>query len=963
MIRLLLILTLTGLFLTGLLFSARPAASPAPAFEIKFENYVLDNGLKVVLHEDHSNPIVAVATLVHAGSNREKPGRTGFAHFFEHMSFNHSENVPRGANRKLIPEWGGERNGGTSNDMTVFYEVVPKDAFEKILWIDSDRLGFMINTVTEAALEREKQVVKNEKRQNYDNVPYGYSDEILSASLYPPDHPYHWTVIGSLPDLQAATLADVKEFYGHFYSPGNATLVIAGDIDIPATKRLVERWFGEIKRGPEVRPLPPRPSGLTASKSLYYEDGYAQLPQLEMIFPTVPAFHPDSYALEVLARLLAGSKQSPLYKVIVEEQKLAPRVTVYHDSKELAGEFTFSVRANAGTALERVDAALQEGLTRFEQKGFTDNELNRIKALQETRFYNSISTVLNKAFQLANYNEFAGNPGFAGQDFANSQRVTREDVMRVFRQYLKDKPRVLLSTVPRGKPELAVQGAGKAAVWTETVTAGKAEEQVSQGAEAVFEKTKTKYGRFEPPFGPLPLVKPPAGWNEKLVNGMRVYGIELQNLPLAVIDLTIQGGHWLDQLEKSGTASLLADLLLQGTRNRTPAELEEAIGLLGSTINISAGSEEIRITASTLSRNFEKTAGLIQEILLEPRWDENEYARLKRTLENRLKDREADPNYIAATAFNRIVYGEGHILGRLPSGTPETVARITLDDLKEFYHKYFSPAVTAVHVVGQVEKARVLKTLAGLAGNWKPKEVAMPGYPPPPGGFGGKVYFIDVPGAKSSVIRAGKLVPSTLDPDFNNLKYAGEILGGGPSGRLFQLLRIEKGYTYGAYGFFSESLAPANFTISTIVRTNVTAETLQLIRDLVRDYQSTFTAREMEITKNKLVKESTRAYESLAAKLGILQEMSKFNRPPGFTGIDQQELLAMKLDDFHRMIGTHLDEKALFYLVVGDGATCLSRIPELGKGPAILLDVYGREKQPESPDGRQSPAARAAGLR
>lgn len=274
------LILLTGLALVSCGDSGTSGVEKTADFKIDYEKFTLDNGLEVILHEDHSDPIVAVATLMHVGSNREKPGKTGFAHFFEHMSFNDSENVPVGANRKMIPEWGGgSRNGGTSNDYTVYYEVVPKDAFEKIMWIDSDRFGYMINTVTEAALEREKQVVKNEKRQRVDNAAYGYTDEIIRKNLYPQGHPYNWTVIGALPDLQAATVADVKEFYKQYYGAKNASLVIAGDIDIAETKKLVAQWFGEIPSGPDVEEQNIAPVILENTKSLYFEDNFAKLPE------------------------------------------------------------------------------------------------------------------------------------------------------------------------------------------------------------------------------------------------------------------------------------------------------------------------------------------------------------------------------------------------------------------------------------------------------------------------------------------------------------------------------------------------------------------------------------------------------------------------------------------------------------------------------------------------------------
>ncbi len=482
------------LLLLVILLGCQPNSkdSQSNSFSIDYEKFTLENGLEVVLHEDHSDPIVAVATIMHVGSNREKPGRTGFAHFFEHMSFNDSENVPRGANRKVIPEWGGLRNGGTSTDYTIYYEVVPKDALDKIFWIDSDRFGYMINTVTEEALEREKQVVKNEKRQNVDNRPYGYTDEIIRKNLYPADHPYSWTVIGSLPDLQAATLEDVKEFYTNYYGAGNATLVVAGDINIEETKGLVKRWFGEIRKGPDVTPIDPRPAVLTETKSLYFEDNFAKLPEIRMVFPSVEQNHADEYALNTLGQLLSGSKKASLYKVIVEEKKLAPNVSTYQSSHEISGEFVMRIRANAGVDLDEVKLALEEGLTKFETEGFTDNELLRIKAELETNIYRGIETVLNKTFTLVMDNEFTGDPAYIIKTAELTNAVTREDVTRVYNKYIKGKNYVMTSFVPKGQADLAVADAELATVYQEENTTTAAHEEVSQGAEAEYEKTPSK---------------------------------------------------------------------------------------------------------------------------------------------------------------------------------------------------------------------------------------------------------------------------------------------------------------------------------------------------------------------------------------------------------------------------------------------------------------------------------------
>ncbi|MEM7297907.1 MAG: pitrilysin family protein, partial [Bacteroidota bacterium] len=843
-------------------------------FKIEYEKFTLSNGLEVVLHEDHSDPIVAVATLMHVGSNREKPGKTGFAHFFEHMSFNDSENVPRGANRKLIPEWGGSRNGGTWSDGTIYYEVVPKDAFEKILWIDSDRFGYMINTVTEDALEAEKQVVKNEKRQRVDNAPYGFTDEIIRKNMYPEGHPYSWTVIGSLPDLQAATLDDVKEFYEEYYGAGNATLVIAGDINVKETKELVEKWFGEIRKGPEVAKPEPMPVTLENTKSLYFEDNFAKLPELRMVFPTVEDYNADMYALNVLGQLLSGSKKSPLYQVVVEEKKLAPNASTYQSSNEVAGEFVFRVRANSGTDLDEVKGAVEEGLARFETNGIDEKDLRRIKAELETNLYQGVSTVLNKAFQLVTDNEFGGDPSYITKTAKNTQAVTAEDVMKVYNKYIKGQTYVMTSVVPAGQLDLVVEGSNKAEVYIEEIVADVASENVSRGEVGEFEKTESTYDRSEPDFGDLPLLKSPTVWSSSLDNGMQLFGIENSELPLVYFDITIKGGHYHDPIQKAGVAALLSDLMIEGTQTKTPAELEEAIGLLGASINVFSSSEDLRITASCLSRNFDETFALMKEVLLEPRWDEAEYDRLKQALVTRLKGREASPTAVASTAFNKLIYGDDHIFGYPTSGTLATAEKITLDDLKAFYNANFSPVVANFHVVGDISQEEVERKVSSLNEEWESSNVQVATYQLPNLDNAGNLYFIDFPGAKQSVLYIGQLAISGMDEKFNEVGYANEKIGGGSSGQLFQTLRIEKGYTYGAYSFVRQTTEVSPFTVYTSVRANATLPSLEIIKDMLANYGENFTEEDIEVTKTKVLKANTRAFESLGAKLNMLHDIS-----------------------------------------------------------------------------------------
>ncbi len=922
--------------------SAQADASP---LTIEYEKFTLENGLDVILQVDRSDPIVAVTTVIHAGSNREKPGRTGFAHFFEHMAFNDSENVPRGWNRKAIPDWGGQRNGGTWSDGTIYYEVVPKDAFDKILWIDSDRLGYMINTVTTAALEREKQVVKNEKRQRVDNAAYGYTGEVIRAALYPEGHPYSWTVIGSLPDLQAATLEDLREFHADWYGPNNVTLSIVGDIDIEDTKRKVELWFGEIPRGREVDKPAPQPVTLAETKNLWFEDNFAKLPELRLTFPTVETLHADEQALDMLASILGGSRNSPLYVEVVDSAKLAPNVSAFHRANQIAGEFTIRVRAKPGTNLDDVKASIQTAMKTFEDTGVDATDLQRIKAEQETILYNSLSTVLGKSNDLATSNEFAGDPAYSAKSAEKMRAVSAADIRTAYNLYIKDKPYVMTSFVPKGQAELAVSGAERASVWIEEVKADVASEEVSAGDIAEFEKTPTKHDRSEPPFGELPLLKMPEIWTRTLIDGVTLSGIETNEIPLVQFDITLPGGRWSETADQNGRLSLLAALMNEGTATKTAAELEQAIGLLGSGINVSANSEELVISATTLARNFEPTVALVEEILMQPRWQPDDFDRVKSAALTRIKGREANPNSIATQTYNGLIYGVDHPLGRPGGGTAKSVAALSLPDL-EAAHVSLLRSDARLHVVGDIDPDRAALALAQLGKTVSPSGAPRAEFEIPAQTNAGKVFFIDVPGSKQSVLRIGKLTAATGDADFNKIRFTNEKLGGGISGDLAQVLRIEKGYTYGAYSSVPNGTVTRPFTIGTSVRANATKASLETIRDMVRRYGPEFDAAAVETTQQKLIKENTRAFESLGAKLGILRNISRYGLSKTYVEDEQAELVEMTKAEFKRIADKYLQENEMVYVIVGDKATQLGPVREFaktaGKGDVVELNIYGQ---------------------
>ncbi len=930
---------LTGSLLTG---GNSIAQNPAVGdFKVEYEKYQLDNGLQVVLHQDHSDPIVSVAILYHVGSGREKPGKTGFAHFFEHMLFQSSENVGKGVFFKKIDDLGGTFNGGTWSDGTVYYEVVPKDALEKIMWMESDRMGFLINTVTQGALDREKDIVINEKRQRVDNQPYGHADYVLDKNLYPAGHPYSWQVIGSMDDLRSATLDDVKEFYDKYYCVNNATMVIAGDFDKAEVKTMVEKYFGEFQPRQKAEKLGPMPANLKATKMFYHEDNFARLPELTVVIPTVELYHPDSYALEVLADLLAEGKKAPLYKEVVEKRKLAPNIQVYNYSLELAGKFTLSVQAFEGTSLDSVMDAINEGYRQFELNGFSDSDLQRIKNMRETSFYNSISSLLGKSFQLVQSNVFGGDPGRMIDDVKKLNAVTKDDVMRVYEKYIKGKPFVSTSFVPKDQVNLALKGSVKADVVEESVETGAESTDAVIGEEA-YEKTKSAFDRsIEPGLGPEPLLSTPKIYTEELKNNLSIYGIESHELPLVQFSFRLKGGQLLETPDKAGVAKLLADMMMEGTRDMTPEELEEAIGQLGARIYINSSSEFFTITANCLSRNYEKVLALVEKIILEPRWDETEFARLKQASLSSIIQREANPAAVASNVFYRKLYGDGHILSLPGVGTSATVEKLTIDDLKDYYNKAFSPSVTNFHIAGDIKKDVAVKSLNRFAERWKVSNVAFPEYPIANGIDKPALYFIDIPDAKQSVIMIGSLTVPRNHPDYFPASFVNYKLGDGSGARLFQVLRLEKGYTYGAYSYLMPRMSEGPFVASSNVQSMFTLESVNLFKDILASYGNDYTEQDLQTTRDAMIRGNAGKFETIGNLMGMLQDISSFNLPADY--VKQEEMIAgqMTLEKSKSIYQKYIKPEKMIYVVAGDARTQFERLKDAGLGAPVMLDKQG----------------------
>jgi zinc protease len=921
-----------------ILFSS--ACNKAPdtdKLKISFEKYTLPNGLQIILHEDHSDPIISYAIMYHVGSSREIQGKTGFAHLFEHLLFGGSENVPAGTFDKIIEGMGGSNNGGTNKDCTVYYEIFPKNALEKIFWLESDRMGFFINSITQRSLAIQQNVVQNEKRQSVDNTPYGYTREVIYKNLYPADHPYSWDIIGEMEDLKNANLDDVKTYYEKFYGPNNATLVLAGDFNADSVKILINKYFGEIKSHGEIPARTAIIPTLEKTVKLYHEDNFANVPELNMVWPVPQVYQKDAYALDFLAKILADGKKAPLYKVLVKEKNLTTRTYAFNNTGELTGEFTITIRANEGKNLKEIEDAVGEALNRFEKEGISEKDIERVKASSEKDFYDGIQSILGKSFRLAEYNTFLNNPGYIEKDIENIKAVTLSDVQMVYNKYIKGRPHVVTSFVPKGKPDMVAENSVPAGVKEENISEA-SQVEISQTSTDSIVKSPSAIDRsVEPQAGKEPEEIVPEIWKAKMSNGIEVYGINNKELPLVEMSLVVNGGVSQDKIELPGVASMVASVLPQGTKNRTPEELEEEIELLGSSINMNSGREELSMSASSLSRNFEKTVALMNEILLEPRWDSAEFVMALTRTKNRIIQAEAQPRSIANLIFFKLLYGTDNIFGYSTLGTRESIDRIKLSDLKSWYEKNISPSVTKILVAGNVTKEQVLAALKPFETGWKAKDVIISSSPVPPNPEKSHIYFADIPGSRQSVIYIGYLALSRNNPDYVKADFVNYRLGGAFTSILNQILREEKGYTYGASSYFQEMKAIAPFIASASVRSDATLESIRIFKDEMEKYRNGISDKDLQFIKDCMIRSNALRFETNGSLVGMLSTMSKYGLPDDYIKKEEVTMKSMTLEEHKAITGKYIVPDRMYYVIVGDAATQMKQLETIGFGKPVLI--------------------------
>ena len=910
-------------------------------FSLPYEKFVLDNGLQVVLHEDKSDPIVSVAIQYHVGSAREKPGKTGFAHLFEHMLFQRSEHLGRNEFFKKIGELGGSFNGATGPDGTVYYETVPRDALEKVLWMESDRMGFFINTVTRKGLEREIDVVSNEKRQN-ENRPCGQSNGMMLKQFYPEGHPYRWPVIGSIADLHGVTVDDIKQFYRKYYAPNNATLVVAGDFDRREVEAMIRKYFGEIPAREEVEPVRPIPVQLEKTSKYVLEDRFANAPGLEMNFSGAEQFHPDAYPLRILALLLSYGKNAPFYKVLVEDNKLASYVNVASSSLELSGQVSVSVKAYKETDLNTVYRGIQEAFERFEQEGIRDNDLERVKIMQETMLYNVMMSLESKTQALARNNVFAGRPDQMVIDLAHYQAVTKEEVMRVYRKYVRGKHFVALSTVPQGQTSLALTGSVVVRPDEDSPVGQKL--VADEGAvtdDDPYEYTPSVFDRsVEPPLlANTPESAMPPVWTGEMSNGMKVKGMAYTELPVVQFAVYLNSGMLCEPKGKSGLARLTAAVLNCGTRTKTPEELEVALGLLGARVSFGVSTERMQLSGSCLKKNFPQVLRLVEEMLLEPRWDETALELARKRMIGNIRQSSTEPKVLARHVFRQMMYGPENVLSNSALASEKEVAAITMEDIKTFYKTHIVPGQATFDFVGGYEKKEVMKFLQPLARTWTTggasQERLNLNFMAPQA----KVYFVDYPGAKQSYILLGCPAMPKASNDYYPAKMVNQLLGASSNALLFDVLRLQHGYTYGAYSFFDCGKYANEFRATSSVQAAYTLEAMQLFKSCISTYGEQFTEQSLVKTKDAMFKENAAAFEMPDARLDLLSEMTVDGLPVDDLKRQEQLLKRMTLPEAKACIRNWLDYDRMFFVVVGDAASQLDRIRKSGLGEVKVVDL------------------------
>jgi len=892
---------------------------------IPFERYVLPNGLTLLIHEDHSDPIVHVDVTYHVGSAREEIGKSGFAHFFEHMMFQGSDNVADEQHFKVITEAGGTLNGTTNKDRTNYFETVPSNQLEKMLWLEADRMGFLIDAVTQQKFEVQRATVKNERGQRYDNQPYGLVGEVAAKNLYPYGHPYSWLTIGYIEDLNRVNAQDLKNFFLRWYGPNNAVLTVGGDVNPQDVVAMVEKYFGPIPKGPEVKPVVLPIPTISTNRYISMVDNYAKNPMLRIIYPAAPRFDKDEPALDCLAAIIGDGKTSLLYKNLVKTQKVV-NAAAYNVTYELAGEFTINVTPFPGVKLSEINDIVNATLLEFEKRGVTDDDIEKFKNQQEANTIYGLESVSGKVSELASFYTFTGDANYIGKYLKSYTSVTKADVMNAYKKYVKGHAAEIISVLTKTDSVNVV----KQNNYTVSNNGYKAPDYGYGNLK--YNKAKDNFDRSKmPEAGSAVVVKAPEYWENNIGENIKVIGAESNEIPVVNLLLSFKGGSMTDQEGKTGTAALFAAMMNEDTKNYSSEDFNTALDKLGSSITISTENDAIKVQVRSLSKNLAKTMSLLEEKLLRPNFTKEDFERVqKRNIQN-LKNAMNQPAYIASTVFNGLLFGKKNPLSKTP--TEASLSNITLADINNYYQDKFTKVNAEAVVVGDVPEGEIIKRLAFL--NQLPNTEVMPVVlPEAPNRERLLVYFVDVPGAAQTEFRVGTVTNLKYDAlgDFYKSTVMNYPLGGAFNSRLNLYLREDKGWTYGARSSFDGDQYSGDFTFSGGIKAAATDSALMDVIRIIEEYRGKgITAEELSFTKNSMTQSEARKYETGFQKASFLNRILTYDLPKDYS-IKQQALLnSFTENDINKTAVKYIPSAAkTVVLLVGDKSMLRDKIKAKG---------------------------------
>ena len=888
------------------------AAARAGEIDIPYEKFLLDNGLTLVVHEDHKAPIVAVNIWYHVGSKNEKPGKTGFAHLFEHLMFNGSENYDDDYFQAMERIGATDLNGTTSYDRTNYFQNVPTSALDIALWMESDRMGHLLGAVKQDKLDEQRGVVQNEKRQ-YENQPYAISNELTQTACYPEEHPYSWTVIGSMQDLNDASLADVHEWFKTYYGPNNAVLAVAGDITPQTALEKVKQYFGDI---PPVPPIARHQTWIAKRTGTHRQTAQDRVPQARLyrIWNIPPWGSADGDYLDLVSDVLSSGKNSRLYKRLVYDDQIATDVRASAYLLEIGGTFRIVATAKPGVELSRVEKAIDEELQKFLAKGPTKAELTRVKNQYRANFIRGIERIGGfggKSDILATNMVYAGTPDYYKTTLDRVQNATAKDLKNTAAKWLSDGDYVLEIT------------------------------PFAQLTTAASDVDRSKL----PEPGTPPEAQFPAIERAELSNGLKLVLAQRHSVPLVYLRLLVDAGFAADPSAAPGMANLAMDMLDEGTKKRTALEINEQLQMLGSRLGCGAALDVCTISLNTLKDKLDPSLELFADVVLNPSFPQDEFERLQQQTLARIQREKVTPVAMAVRVFPGLLYGRDHAYGSplTGSGTEASVSAMTCAQLAEFHKRWFKPDNAALIITGDITLEQIKPRLEKLFKDWKSGEVPKKNLAPVADKASPEVYIVDRPGSQQSIIFAGFLTLPRANANEEATQLMNNILGGDFTSRINMNLREDKHWSYGATSMILDAKGQRMYIAYSSVQSDKTAEAMAEVQKEIQSIagEKPPTAEEFLKTQSNVVLGLPGSWETISDVAGSVEEIVQYDLPDTYFKEYPGRILGMKTEDVQDAARSVLKPNSLVWVVVGDKAKIEPSVKALGWGDVRYVDADG----------------------